>query len=59
MINHEILEDSYDPLFLESRSMSIIADSLCNKFDEAHEDDLRLFEYAYKSIIDYANENSD
>jgi hypothetical protein len=59
LINHEILEDSYDPLFLESRSMSIIADSLCNKFDEAHEDDLRLFEYAYKSIIDYANENSD
>ena len=58
LINHEILEDAYEPVFLESRSINTIADSLCNKFDEAHEDDLRLFEHAYKSVIDYTDENS-
>jgi len=58
LVDHDILEDSYEPLFLESRSINIIADSLCNKFDEAHDDDRQLFEHAYKSIIEYAKESS-
>jgi hypothetical protein len=53
LINYDILEDFYEPVFLESRSINVIASALCSRFKAAHKEDLHLFECAYKSIICY------
>lgn len=57
LIQHDLLEDSYEPQFLASSSIDIITSSLCNKLEEAHDDDYNLFEHAYKSVVDYPKEN--
>ena len=54
IINHDTLQDAYESIFMTSRSVGLIAGSLCQRLEEAHEDDLALFEHTYKVILDYS-----